>query len=90
MYTATVSSQRRVTLPKAFLDAMKVKPGDKLAVELIGQEIVLQKVTNISDLAGCLNKYAIYPIPTDEEIDKAKTEWLLQNYKVDTLDDVKD
>lgn len=80
MYTATISSQRQVTLPKALLDNMKLKPGDKLGMELIGQQIALQKVPDISELAGCLHKYAIYPVPTDEETDQAVTEYVGKNY----------
>lgn len=82
MYTATISSQRQVTLPKAVLDQMNLKAGDKLSLELTGQQIALHKVPDISELAGSLHQYAVRPVPTDETTDQAIMDYVGINYLV--------
>jgi len=41
MPTATVSSKGQITLPAELMRAMKLKAGDKLLVELIGDQLVI-------------------------------------------------
>lgn len=80
MHIATISSQRQITLPKALLDEIGTKAGERLELKLKNQQIYLQKAPDISELSGCLHKYATQPIPTDSETDVAVLDHVKKTY----------
>ena len=52
MSTATLSSKFQISIPKDVREAMKLKPGQRMAFLRIGSTLKLVPVPNIEDLFG--------------------------------------
>ena len=50
MSTATLTSKRQLTLPKAVCDSMGLKPGDKFSCSASGDEVVLRAFVSLGEL----------------------------------------
>jgi len=74
MPTATVSSKSQIVLPAEVRRSLGIRPGDRLTIEVEGEQIVLRKASasDLEELAqfrGALwHEYA-------GEISKARDEW---------------
>lgn len=84
MHVVTISSQRQITLPKAMLESIGAKVGNKLWLKTTDGSIMAEKERDITELAGCFRKYAVRLAPTDEEIDQAVLEYVNKTYVAKT------
>jgi AbrB family looped-hinge helix DNA binding protein len=46
MTTATVSSKGQIAIPKAVRERLNLKPGTQLAIDVIGESLVLKRVVS--------------------------------------------
>lgn len=72
----TVTSKRQITLPKALIEALDVKQGDRLMAKKKGKKVILEPVgRGILDFAGKLGKLKIPKGKTlDDLINEAAVE----------------
>jgi AbrB family looped-hinge helix DNA binding protein len=87
MDTTRLSSKGQVVIPKAIRDQLAVKPGATLSVALEDGAVVLRPVKKelrlptdeeLDRVAGMLRYDG--PLPTDEEVEAAMTEYFRQKY----------
>jgi len=58
MHIATISSQRQITLPKAYLTELTLSIKDKVKISINDQKLILEPVlSSTADLAGSLLAY---------------------------------
>ena len=70
MVATIVTSTGRVRIPDEIRDALGLRDGDVVAQ--VDNGVLLRRNISVAEhTAGALAEYAIYPIPTDEELDEA-------------------
>lgn len=61
MTFATITSKGQTTIPKQFRDRLKLKPHERIAFEMRGDELVIRRAgASIDELAGSLKS----PVPS--------------------------
>ena len=77
----TVTSKRQITLPKALIEALDVKQGDRLIAQTKGKKVTLEPVgRGILDFAGKLGKLKLPKGKTiDDLIHEATSEIALRS-----------
>ncbi len=79
MTKLTITAKGQVTLRKELLEHIGVKPGEKVAVELLPEgraEIRAAKSSgNIEDFFGCLERPGARPLTLDEIAELAAEGW---------------
>lgn len=72
MVATIVTNSGRVSIPDEVLEALGLQDGDVVAVEQVNDGVLLRRsLSVVKRTAGSLAEYAIYPIPTDDEMDEA-------------------
>lgn len=76
MYTATVTSQRQMSIPAKLMDMIGLMPGEKVDLSVVESEkskmILVKPSSDWESLRGVLKKYTkIRRYPTQKEIAKA-------------------
>lgn len=61
MTLATITSKGQTTIPKEFRDLLNLKPHERIAFELRGDELVIRRASaSIDELAGSLKSSVPY------------------------------
>ncbi|MBU0978686.1 MAG: hypothetical protein ABIJ03_04485 [Patescibacteria group bacterium] len=80
-YTATLSSQNQIIIPKIVRQALGVEAGESITFDLSAQPLVsVKKNQSFLSLAGCLKSYVKGKVLTDKEIDRRISVYKIQEY----------
>jgi bifunctional DNA-binding transcriptional regulator/antitoxin component of YhaV-PrlF toxin-antitoxin module len=83
MIHSTLTSKNQTTVPKAVVEALKLKPSDQLVYEIgtDGRVVLTTKTETFASVAAGLPKRPKpSPVPTIDDMDKAIKEMAVKRY----------
>jgi AbrB family looped-hinge helix DNA binding protein len=80
MYTSTITSKGTVTIPAKLRKLNNLKPKDKISLSAQDNKIVIERIPNISELAGIFTNPKVKPI-TQKEMDKLTEQMLSEGWQ---------
>ena len=68
-YFTTVTRKGQITIPAEIRRALSINEGDKVLVAFDDGQVRLERYGGVAErTAGMLREYAVFPVPTDEEV----------------------
>jgi len=83
MIHSTLTSKNQTTVPKAVVEALKLKPSDQLVYEIgtDGRVVLTAKTETFASVAAGLPKRPkLSPVPTIDDMDRAIKEMAVKRY----------